>query len=431
MVHRRNARIHGPGDLRRVPGLAVPVREHPPEAAVGLRGDLRAESGNVPLQEGARERLHPPRPGRRGRREPGARETAAHPEPVQRGGADLGEGEPGRIHEQDPPGQGLGDPPDEIPEALPSSRKTAFRCVIVAEGTQRLEEPRRPLHLVEDDQTLAHPQHPLGGGGKRLPDAGAFEIEEDRRTRPAVRDLPARVRLADLPGAEERGRRGLGERLRDRRPQVRTGGYVVVYPLSDTGYATITAPATSRASLSAVPRRGVASPIAGRRVFRMRATTQRAGDLVEGHQQRVELHAPVAVEAAHLRVGFLDQQQGLGEGPRPVRARRSSAGASPRRGRAAPPRSGAPPARGAWRGAAPAAFSSSSGRPAVRRVRGAAFPSRSARAARARGGMPRPTTAAIRSASSASGRSRSRGRASARPRSPRAAAAATAASSAG
>ena len=41
---------------------------------------------------------------------------------------------------------------------------------------------------------------------------------------------------------------------------------------------------------------------------------QRAGDLVEGHQQRVELHAPVAVEAAHLRVGFLDQQQGLGEG---------------------------------------------------------------------------------------------------------------------
>ena len=142
VVHRAGAHVHGARQFGGVPELAVPVGEHAPEPAEGLRGDLRAQTRNVPLEEGPGERLHPARPGRVGRCEPGARESAAHPQTVLMLRSDLGEREAGDIDELDAPGQGLGNPADHVPRRAAEQQEHRLSIRVVANRAQRFEQAR-------------------------------------------------------------------------------------------------------------------------------------------------------------------------------------------------------------------------------------------------------------------------------------------------
>ena len=220
VVHRGDAHVHRARQLRGVPGLPVVVRQHPPEAAQRLGRDLRAQPRDVPLQEGARERLHPSRPGRGRAREVRSWKAAAHPEPVLAPRPGLGEREAAHVHEEDAPRQRLGHAPDQIPGGAAQQQEDRVPVPVVTDRAQDLEQPRHPLHLVDDHQALAPAEQPLGGLGQRRPGRGHLQVEDRGRPRPRGRHLPGQGRLAHLPGAQQGDHRGFGQRLGDRRQQI-------------------------------------------------------------------------------------------------------------------------------------------------------------------------------------------------------------------
>ena len=220
VVHRGDAHVHRAPQFRGVPGLPVVVRQHPPEAAQRLGRDLRAQPRNVPLQEGARERLHPSPPGRGRAREIRPWKAAAHPEPVLAPRPGLGERESAHVHEEDAPRQRLGHAPDQIPGGAAQQQEDRVPVPVVADRAQHLEQPRHPLHLVDDHQALAPAEQPLGGPGERRPGGGHLQVEDRGRPRPRGRHLSGQGRLAHLPGAQQGHHRGFGEPFGDRRQQI-------------------------------------------------------------------------------------------------------------------------------------------------------------------------------------------------------------------
>ena len=219
VVHGGRAHIHGPRQFRRVPDLAVPVGEHPPEAPERLGGDLRAQSGDVAFEEGPGERAHPPCPRALRRSEPRTGKAAAHPETVLMAGSDLVEGKPGDVHELDPSGERFGDPPDQVPRRAAQQQKDRLPIRVVADGAERFEQLGQPLHFVHDDEPLPVAQRAFGSPGKGFPDFRPFQIEEDGRFGAPGRDLPGHGCFADLAGAEQSDDRSFGEALLDDPPK--------------------------------------------------------------------------------------------------------------------------------------------------------------------------------------------------------------------
>ena len=210
VVHRVDADAHRAAERRRVPGLAVNVRKHGPEAAKRLGRHPRPESRYVALQEGPRERLHPQRAGGVRLRQIGQREAAADPEPVLVLDADLVEREAAHIDERDAPGQGLGNAPDQVPGGAAQEQEDGLAVRVVTDGAKDLEQLGYALHLVDHDQPLAASKQPLRSRVERLAHCWHFQVVDRGRPFPGRHDLLGEGRLAHLPGAQEGGDRRLG-----------------------------------------------------------------------------------------------------------------------------------------------------------------------------------------------------------------------------
>ena len=137
-------------------------------------------------------------------------------------GPDLIEGKAGDIHELDPSGERLGDPPDEVPRRAAQQEKDRLPIGVVADGTERFEQSGQPLYFVQHDEPLPVAQHPLGRLGKGFADLRPFQVEDDRGFGPLGCDLSGHRRLADLPGAEQGHDRSFGEALQDDPPEFGT-----------------------------------------------------------------------------------------------------------------------------------------------------------------------------------------------------------------
>ena len=221
VIHRRGAHVHRARQLRGVPGLSMVVRQHPPEAPQRVRRHLRPQPRNVALQEGARERLHPARPGRGRRRQPGARKPAAHPEPVLVLRAHFGQREAANVDEEDAARQGFGNALDQIPGSAAEQQEHGVPVPGVADRAQHLEQRRQPLYLVDDYQPLGAAQQPFGSGRQRLPHGSHFQVVERHRPGPGGRRLLGEGGLAHLPRPQQRHRRRLGETAGGGREQCR------------------------------------------------------------------------------------------------------------------------------------------------------------------------------------------------------------------
>ena len=107
----------GPAELGAVPGLAVPVREHRPEAAERCPGDGAPEVGQVPGEERLNEPVAPPATCGLRRRQVGSREAAAQPEAFRV--VHFGEVESVELVEGDAAGERLGGLPQQVGRGAP------------------------------------------------------------------------------------------------------------------------------------------------------------------------------------------------------------------------------------------------------------------------------------------------------------------------
>ena len=211
VVHGGCAHVHRPPQFGCVPDLSVKMRQHPPEASQGFGRYFRAQSRDVPLQKGARKRLHPTGPFRGRARQPGPWKAAAHPETVLVLPAHLGQREAAHVHENNSPRQSLRYPLDQVPGSTAQKQKDRFPVSVVADRAQDIEQAWHALHLVENDHTFALAKQSLGSHRQGFPHGGDLEIQDRRRSRPLGRYLLGQSLLADLPGAQQSHYRHLGK----------------------------------------------------------------------------------------------------------------------------------------------------------------------------------------------------------------------------
>ena len=171
------------GEFRGVPHLPVVVGGHGPETPERFRGNRDAELGNVPFEKGAGEAASPPRGGPIIGRQVGARKAAPQPQRPPSLRSDLRKVESGQVHDPDPPGERLRNPADQRRRRAPEHQKAGPIVGPIDQDTQRLEQRRRPLDFVDDDQPGQVFQRPFWSF-QPPPVPCSFQVEE--RAAPVV-----------------------------------------------------------------------------------------------------------------------------------------------------------------------------------------------------------------------------------------------------
>ena len=232
---------------RRVPHLAVIVRQHRPEAVQRRRGDVHAKLRQVALDGGADE-LAPPDAARLVVvRHVRAREATAPPQRRSLRGADanvcagacagLVEREPARLDDLDAPGQRLARLAQQRRRRAAQQQKAGRVVGAVDQHAQHLEQIGRVLHLVDDDQAAQVFQRDQRRAELRF-DLRVFEVEPVRRA--AAQQGARERRLADLARPDERHRRAACERGADGAFQASALEHARMYlenPASCTGFS--------------------------------------------------------------------------------------------------------------------------------------------------------------------------------------------------
>ncbi len=142
-------------ELRAVPDLPVPVREHGAGAAERRRRDGAPEFREIPRQERADEPVSPAtarglRPG-----EVRAREPAAEPEPFQI--VRFVEAEAIKFVERDTSGERLGGLTQKFGRRAPQHEEAGRRAGTVREDAKELEDVEQTVDLIQNHETLERP----------------------------------------------------------------------------------------------------------------------------------------------------------------------------------------------------------------------------------------------------------------------------------
>ncbi len=166
--------------------------QHGPEAAQGFRRHARSQLRNVALQIRADKIFAPDRACRVALREKDVRKSAPDPEFFARIVLDFENVERTQFDMGDPAGEGFSRLPEQFHRGRAQQQKSAAADAStpppVDQAAQRLEQFRRSLHFVEDDQLVFMPGQIQGGVGQLLAVRRVFEIEINAR--PLFRNKP-------------------------------------------------------------------------------------------------------------------------------------------------------------------------------------------------------------------------------------------------
>jgi hypothetical protein len=158
---RRLGGAEGTGELRGVPSLAMPVREHQPEPTK-LRGrHAQPDIKDVTLEIRAKERLSPLHACGIGPCSERARESAPDPQPSPHGRTDLVESETVEVMEGDAPRQALAPPGRDFRRGAPEQEEPRRERSPVEQWPEGREDGRQALDLVDDHKPAKPRKHRL------------------------------------------------------------------------------------------------------------------------------------------------------------------------------------------------------------------------------------------------------------------------------
>ena len=172
----------GPSELGRVPDLALPVGEHPPEAAQGRLRNAAAEGWEVALQKGGDELTTPQIALLVRRGEQGGGKAPSEPEPVDQLRADLVDRDARQVVIGDPPGQTLRALTQQVRRRTSQHKETGGERVAIGEYAKHREQLGAPLHLVQDHDP-PQPRQGEPGVVQASQILGILEIEPTNRFR--------------------------------------------------------------------------------------------------------------------------------------------------------------------------------------------------------------------------------------------------------
>ena len=195
------ARTERPRELRGVPDLAVPVRDHHPEPPERLGRDANAQLGEIALQEGADEVVEPVGCVLVVGGEEGAREAAPQPEVAPTRRPDFFQVEAGERDQPDPAGQRLGHAAYERRRRAPGQEEPRAVVRPVRQDAQDFEQTRQALDLVHDDEAAQGAER-LFRGGETVAVARPLQVEVSLGAL-GLGDFGGDRRLPALPRAVE------------------------------------------------------------------------------------------------------------------------------------------------------------------------------------------------------------------------------------
>jgi len=203
-AHRRRRDVDGPGNRGRVPSLAVTVGEHRPESPHRRGREAEPETGQVPFQERRDVVVSPCIRRLLTVGEERLRQAAALPQVIEAFDTHIGEPEARQLDLRDPPSQGLGAQTRQLGRGAAQHHEATRTAVLVDEHSERREQLRHPLRLVDHDRLapIAQSEHRVG-----QPRQISVVLEVEHRCRRRCNHPPGQRGLACLPRAGQEGHR--------------------------------------------------------------------------------------------------------------------------------------------------------------------------------------------------------------------------------